>query len=73
MPGDVPKTAISTPFGSFEFLRMPFGLRDAYQTFQRFIDCILRGLDFWCAFVDGMLITSNKEEEHLRHLGALKR
>ena len=27
------KTAISTPFGLFEYLRMPFGLRNASQTF----------------------------------------
>ena len=36
-PDDISKTAISTPFGIFEFLRMPFGLRNAAQTFQRFI------------------------------------
>ena len=45
-PEDVPKTAITTPFGLFEFLRMPFGLRNAAQTFQRFIDEVLRHLDF---------------------------
>ncbi|CAE1265056.1 unnamed protein product [Acanthosepion pharaonis] len=35
---DIPKTAITTPFGLFEFLRMPFGLRNAAQSFQRLID-----------------------------------
>ena len=45
-PDDSPKTAISIQFGLFEFLHMPFGLRNAAQTFQRFIDEVLRGLDF---------------------------
>ena len=33
-PGDIPKTAITTPFGLFEFVRMPFGLRNSAQLFQ---------------------------------------
>ena len=67
-PDDIPKTAITTPFGLFEFLRMPFGLRNAAQTFQRFIDTVLHGLDFVCAYIDDLLIASNSLEEHYQHL-----
>ncbi len=50
---------------------MPFGLRNASQTFQRFIDYVLRGLDFCCAYVDDILSSSMDEEEHLRHFRRL--
>ena len=65
---DVPKTAIITPFGLFEFLRMPFGLRNAAQTFQRFMEQVLRGLVFVYNYIDDVLIATPDAEEHKRHL-----
>jgi hypothetical protein len=35
---DIPKTAIITPFGLFEYLFTPFGLSNPAQTFQRMMD-----------------------------------
>ena len=67
-PSDVHKTAVTTPFGLFEFLRMPFGLRNAAQTFQRFIDQVLRGLSFCYAYIDDLLIASTSPAEHETHL-----
>jgi hypothetical protein len=68
---DIPKTAITTPFGHFEFPFMTFGIRNAAQTFQRFIDNVLRGLDFCYAYIDDILIASSCLEAHLNHLRTL--
>ncbi|MES9976195.1 MAG: reverse transcriptase domain-containing protein [Candidatus Thiodiazotropha sp.] len=68
---DIPKTAVTTPFGLFEFLRMPFGLRNASQTFQRFIDSVTRGLSFVYPYVDDILVASSSRQEHTKHLREL--
>ena len=70
-PSDIPKTAITTPFGLFEYVRMPFGLRNAAQTFQRFIDEVLRDLHFCYAYIDDILIASSIPAEHQNHLIAV--
>jgi cytoskeleton-associated protein 5 len=68
---DIPKTAITTPLGLFEFPFMTFGLRNAAQTFQCFTDEVLRGLTFCYAYIDAILIASSSQEEHLTHLRTL--
>ncbi|KAF2893958.1 hypothetical protein ILUMI_12216 [Ignelater luminosus] len=62
------KTATTTPFVLFKFTRMPFDLRNAAQTFQRFLDQIFRGLDFVYVYIDDILIASESEDKHARHL-----
>jgi len=63
-PDDIAKRAIITPFGLFEFPYMSFGLRNAAQTFQRFIDEVLRDLDFCYAYIDDVPVAPASEEEH---------
>ena len=65
---DIPKTAIITPFGLFEFLRMPFGLKNAAQAFQRLMDGILRGIEFLFIYLDDLLVASPDEKSHMDHL-----
>lgn len=65
---DIPKTAITTPFGLYEFPYMTFGLRNAGQTFQRFVDEMTRGLDFCFAYLDDFLIFSPDEKTHETHV-----
>lgn len=67
-PEDVPKTAITTPFGLFEFIFMPFGLRNAGQTFQRLMHEICRGLNFAFPYLDDIGIASDNMEQHREHL-----
>ena len=67
-PSDIHKTAITTPFGLYEFTRMPFGLRNAAQTFQRFIDQVLRDFHFCYVYIDDVLIASTNADEHKHHL-----
>jgi transposase InsO family protein len=67
-PEDVPKTAVITPFGLFEFVRMPFGLKNAGMTFQRLMDSILNGLPFVFVYLDDILVASPCLESHRRHV-----
>ncbi|XP_035764445.1 uncharacterized protein LOC118454313 [Neolamprologus brichardi] len=55
---DVPKTAVITPFGLFEFLR----------TFQRLMDSVLRGLPFVFVYLDDILVASSSKEQHMFRL-----
>ena len=68
---DIPKTAIITPFGLFEFLRMPFGLKNSAQAFQRLMDGVLRGLPFVFVYLDDILVASPDLPRHLQHVRAV--
>ncbi|CAK1601631.1 unnamed protein product [Parnassius mnemosyne] len=61
---DIQKTAIISPMCLFEFPRMTPGLKNAGQTFQRFIHEVLHGLDFVFAFIDDLLVASPDKEAH---------
>ena len=67
-PADIRKTAIITPFGLFEFLRLPFGLKNAGMTFQRFMDRCLAGLPFVLVYLDDILVASPDRRSHAEHL-----
>ncbi|RUS74455.1 hypothetical protein EGW08_017793 [Elysia chlorotica] len=61
---DIPKTAIITPFGLYEYLTMPFGLKNAAQAFQRLMDGILQNLRCCFVYLDDMLVASTSPQEH---------
>ncbi len=67
-PADVQKTAITTPFGLFEYKRMPFGLRNAGPSFQRHVDRAIQDCHAAFAWVDDIVICSRNHEEHVIHV-----
>ena len=65
---DTFKTSFSTPWGQFEFLKMPFGLASAPKTFQQQVGKLFKGVKGVKVFVDDILIASSTEVEHLEAL-----
>lgn len=66
------KSAIITPFGKFEYTRMPFGMRNAPASFQRLMDSVLNDCqDFSRAYIDDVLIYSRSWQEHLFHISSV--
>ena len=65
---DIEKTAVITPFGLFEYVMMPFGLRNAAQTFQRHIDFVLKDFSFARPYLDDILVFSSDIPSHTTHI-----
>ncbi|XP_059083366.1 uncharacterized protein LOC131880699 [Tigriopus californicus] len=65
---DFEKTTITPCFGLYKYVQMPFGLRNAGQTFQRMDNEIFRDMPFVFIYVDDLIIASSSTEEHLRHV-----
>ena len=65
-PGDNLKTAVFMPFGLFEWIQMPFGLRNAGCTFQCLMDLILGDLPNCLVYIDDILISSPDIQSHLQ-------
>ena len=69
-PADRHKTAFTTPFGLFEYNRMPFGLGGAPSTFQRVMQSIFRDefLEVLIVYLDDIIVFSQDIKTHLQHL-----
>lgn len=67
---DRPKTAFTTPFGLFEFLRMPFGVCNGPATFQRLMQATMSDLIFQVilVYLDDILLFSESFDNHLCRL-----
>ena len=62
------KTALASPFGKYEYLKVPFGLSQAPAYFQELMNKVLKDLPLPIAYLDGNIIYSKTKKEHLDHL-----
>ena len=67
---DKEKTTFTTPWGTFMYDKMPFGLMNAGATFQRAMDiAFVREKDkFVVIYLDDITVFSQSNDEHLKHL-----
>ena len=64
----IPKTAFNSPFGKFEYVKVPFGLAPAPAYFQELMTGILKDFNFAIAYLDDIIIFSKTPQEHLLHI-----
>jgi ribonuclease HI len=70
MPEDREKTTFTTPWGTFMYAKMPFGLMNAGATFQRAMDIEFIGEkdEFVVIYLDDITVFSKTDIEHHSHL-----
>ena len=66
----IPKSAIITPWGLYEYLRSNFGLKDAMNVYCRMISSVLNNMksDEVINYVDDSIILGKDFDGHLRNL-----
>jgi hypothetical protein len=67
---DKEKTTFTTPWGTFMYDKIPFGLMNVGATFQRSMDIAFVGENdmFMVIYLDDITIFSKSDDEHLQHL-----
>ena len=64
----IPKTAFNSPFGKYEYVKVPFGLAQAPAYFQELMTGILKDFPFAIAYLDDIIIFSTTPQEHPSHV-----
>ena len=57
-----------TPFGKYEFNKVPFGLAQAPTYFQELIQKVIGNVLYAMGYLDDIIIFSNSDEEYLQHI-----
>ena len=64
----IPKAAFNSPFGKYEYVKVPFRLAQAPAYFQELMTGILKDFPFAIAYLDNIIIFSKTPQEHLSHI-----
>lgn len=69
-PDDQENTAFTTPWGTFMYAKIPFGLMNVGETFQRAMDTTFfeEKDKFVVIYLDDIIVFSKSDEDHIRHL-----
>ena len=71
-PDSIEWTAFWVPDGLYEWLAMPFGLKNAPAIFQRKMDEFFKDTEEYIAvYIDDILVFSENESDHARHLAQI--
>ncbi|CAL5423187.1 unnamed protein product [Camellia sinensis] len=71
-PDFIEWTTFWTPLGLYEWLVMPFGLKNAPAVFQRKMDiCFKNTEDFIAVYIDDILVFSPDEKSHAKHIQSM--
>ena len=62
------KTAFNSPFGKFEYVKVPFDFAQTLAYFQGLMTGILKDFPFAIAYLDDIIIFSKTPQEHLSHI-----
>ena len=65
--------AYISPFGTFCYIRMPFGLSNPGSVYSRMLDLALAHLpvEYWLSYLDDILVYSMDTWDHLKHLKSI--
>ena len=64
----IPKTAFNSPFGKYQYVKVPFRLAQAPAYFHELMTSILKDFPFAIAYLDDIIIFSKTPQEHLSHI-----
>ena len=64
----IPKTVFTSPFGKYDYIKVPFGHTHALAYFQEPMTGILKDFNFAIAYLDDIIILRRTAEVHPDHI-----